>query len=300
MATMNGARFLDEQLRSIEAQTQPAVIDIWVSDDGSRDGTRDLLDGWARRWTRGGFTVLEGPGRGFAENFRSLILNAAINADAYAYCDQDDVWEPDKSARALAFLSSVGGDRPAMFCSRTLTMAESGEAVGVSRLFRREPSFRNALVQSIAGGNTMTINRAARDLVAQASARTAFVSHDWWTYLLVTGAGGAVSYCPDPLVRYRQHAGNQVGANASPRAMAARLHRLARGRFTDWMTLNIEGLRRNRDLLTPEAGDAFRAFEGIRSAGMLARANALRRAGVYRQSRAGTLALTLAALFGRL
>ena len=85
----------------------------------------------------------------------------------------------------------------------------------MSPLFRRPPSFRNALVQSLAGGNTMVLNRPARDLVALASRRARFVSHDWWAYLLVTGAGGAVHYSAKPLVRYRQHAHNLVGANTS-------------------------------------------------------------------------------------
>ena len=107
------------------------------------------------------------------------------------------------------------GSLPLLFCSRTLTITESGTPVGMSPLFRRTPSFRNALVQSLAGGNTMVLNRAARDIVALASRRARFVSHDWWAYLLVTGAGGVVHYSAKPLVRYRQHAQNLVGANTS-------------------------------------------------------------------------------------
>lgn len=298
MATQNGALYLQDQLESLVRQTHPA-IDVHVSDDGSTDGTMAILRNWETRWPKGRFVISQGPGRGFAENFRALVVNADTDASYYAFCDQDDVWEPDKLERAIGW---IGGptDTPKLFCSRTKLVSEVGRETGHSVLFSRQPSFRNALVQSIAGGNTMVFNRAAHRLLAIASARSAFVSHDWWAYLIVTGAGGEVHYTPEPLVRYRQHRLNMVGANTTVAARFSRLKRLLRGQFSLWTQVNITGLDANRDLLTSAARADYEQFRNCRSGGLLARLRSLHASGVYRQSSIGDVALYIAVMAGRL
>jgi glycosyltransferase involved in cell wall biosynthesis len=297
LATRNGAAFLDEQLRSLEAQTHPS-IDICASDDGSTDGTPAILSKWQTGWKKGAFDIREGPREGFAENFRSLLSNDEAEADFFACCDQDDLWEPHKLKAALAWMRRQDWSRPLLFCSRTLTISESGTPVGMSPLFSRQPSFRNALVQSLAGGNTMVLNRAARDIVATASRRARFVSHDWWMYQLVTGAGGIVHYSPEPLVRYRQHAENLVGANTSWNARLGRLRLLLGGQFARWNEMNLAGLEKNRDLLTKDAMTALDLFAEARKGSFFAAMASLRRSGVYRQTPQGTLALWAAFALG--
>ncbi|MBZ9997317.1 glycosyltransferase family 2 protein [Mesorhizobium sp. BH1-1-4] len=299
MGTMDGAAFIDEQIRSLHAQSHP-LIDLWISDDGSADGTLAIIEAWKPRWTKGRVTLVDGPRKGFAANFRSMILDPRIDADCYAFSDQDDVWEPDRLESALGWMQAFDTDIALMSCSRTATMTETGRLVGHSPLFSRPPSFRNALVQSIAGGNTMLLNRAARDLLARASAHTGFVSHDWWAYLIVTGAGGVVRYDPRPLVRYRQHAANLVGANASWQARISRLGRLFKGQFADWTDVNLAGLAVNRDLLTQDALACLDLFANGRRGGLFQRLGALRKSGVYRQTFAGTLGLYLAFALGRI
>jgi glycosyltransferase involved in cell wall biosynthesis len=299
MATRNGAAHLDEQLASLLAQTH-RLMDVFASDDGSTDATRGILEEWASRWTKGRFVLIHGPQKGFAENFRSLIVNGAIDADYFAFCDQDDIWEPGKLEEAIAILRDRGSSMPALFGSRTLTMTEDGRAVGYSPLFAKEPSFRNALVQSLAGGNTMVFNRQARQVLARASERSSFVSHDWWAYLLVSGAGGHVHYTPKPLVRYRQHSGNQVGANTSLAARISRFGRLLKGQFWRWSSENIAGLERNADLLTEDARQALDLFRRARKSRFPARLLYLRGSGVYRQTAWGSFGLYLAIVIGRI
>jgi glycosyltransferase involved in cell wall biosynthesis len=299
MGTKDGAAFIDEQLRSLLAQSHP-VIDLWISDDGSVDGTTAIIEAWKPRWAKGRMTLVEGPRQGFAANFRSMILDRRIDADCYAFCDQDDIWEPDRLESAVRWMQAFDAATPLMFCSRTATMTETGSLVGHSPLFRRPPSFRNALVQSIAGGNTILLNAAARDLLARASARARFVSHDWWAYLIVTAAGGIVHYDPRPLVRYRQHAANLVGANVSWQARFSRLGRLFKGDFADWTDLNLDGLAVNRDLLGPDAAACLDLFARGRQGNLFRRMGSLRESGVYRQTFAGTLGLYLAFILGRI
>lgn len=299
MATMNGAAYLDEQIQSLADQTC-LHADLWVSDDGSTDATLAVLDKWKRRWSKGAFHVLHGPRQGFAENFRSLIANKTIDADYFAFCDQDDVWEPNKLQRAIGWMERQPPGLPLLFCSRTLTITSDGVTVGRSPLFLRPPSFRNALVQSLAGGNTMIMNRAARELLRLSCRETGFVSHDWWAYLIVTGAGGKVYYSRRPLVRYRQHRGNQVGANMSWHAKLSRLKRLFEGQFLVWTDRNMEGLRRNMHLLTGDARQACELFLRAREGTVTQRLRNLWASGVYRQTVLGSLALYLAVVMKRI
>ncbi|MBX3583816.1 MAG: glycosyltransferase family 2 protein [Rhizobiaceae bacterium] len=299
LATRNGELFLDEQLASLARQTHP-LIDIWASDDGSTDRTSAILSDWQARWDKGAFHIAAGPCRGFAENFRSLILNEAIDADYMAFCDQDDIWEAGKLETALASIHDDGMVKPVLFCGRTLNVSSGGEAIGLSPFFRRQPSFRNALVQSIAGGNTMVLNRAAWQSLRQASEGTGFVSHDWWAYQVVTGVGGTVRYTAQPQVRYRQHAANLIGANTSWAARLTRVSFLMEGGFRNWNDINMRGLQHNRDMLTPDALKALDLFEAARKGGFVSRLANLWRSGVYRQTRKGTIALWLACAMARI
>jgi glycosyltransferase involved in cell wall biosynthesis len=167
LCTRRGARFLSSQLESITTQSH-ANWRIYASDDESEDQTRTILVDFQRRMGRGRLLIRIGPGRGFAANFLSLACAKGIEADYFAFCDQDDVWEPDKLSRALAWLAHVDPATPTLYCCRTRLIDEHGHTIGFSPLFSKAPHFRNAIVQSIAGGNTMVFNAAARRLLIRA------------------------------------------------------------------------------------------------------------------------------------
>lgn len=298
MATHNGSRFLDDQIASIAAQDWQH-IDIWASDDASTDGTRKTLNAWGAGWAKGIFAVLDGPGAGFAANFGSLLANPAVSGDLVAFCDQDDTWLPEKT-RAAAYALAPYSDRPALYCARTIITDQTGVPLQESPLFRRPPTFRNAMVQSIGGGNTMVLNRRAHELLREAASRTAFVSHDWFAYLLVTGAGGAVVYSAEPHVRYRQHDDNLVGSNRGVGPTLERLLSAFRGRFTAWNEQNLVALRACRSLLTPDAIETMDQFARARGKGWIAGALELARSGVYRQTAFGQASLYAACLLGKL
>lgn len=297
MATKDGGRFLRDQLESLAAQTH-RNWSLYVSDDGSSDDTIKILQEFKLRTSRL-VDIRLGPKEGPAENFMSLSRDPRISADLFAFSDQDDVWLEDKLERAIARLGAVSNDLPALYCSRTLLVDEGNErALGKSPLFRRTPGFGNALVQSLAGGNTMVFNRAAKRLLEQASAKAVF--HDWRTYQLVTGAGGVVIYDEAPSVRYRQHAANVIGSNQGWAARLNRMTMLIRGRFGDWNDVNISALRTVRELLTPASAEQLAQFERARHGSLAGRIACLRRSGVYRQTWGGSFALYIAALLSKL
>src|SRR5258705_10481413 len=92
-----------------------------------------------------------------------------------------------------------------------------GAPIGFSPLFVRAPTFQNALVQNIGGGNTMVFNRAGRLGLRATPADVAMVSHNWWAYQAVTGIGGTRHYDPWPSLRYRPNRPNPHELNQALR-----------------------------------------------------------------------------------
>lgn len=294
MSTHNGAQFLREQLDSLIRQSHQNWT-IHVSDDDSRDATLAILQEYQQRLSPERLLIRRGPCRGFAVNFLSQALNDDIQADYFAYCDQDDVWHVDKLARALDWLQQQPDEAAALYCSRTRLVDAQGRPCGMSPLFSRPPTFRNALVQSLAGGNTMIFNGAARRLLQQAG-NIPIVSHDWWMYMLTSGSGGRIHYDPIPSIDYRQHGANLIGSNSSLSDRVFRVRRMLSGHFQQWNETNLKALRQQPALLTPANRKVLERFAHARKASLLQRLPALTRSGVHRQTLLGNLGLLAAAL----
>lgn len=298
LATLNGEATLKDQLQSFLNQTHRSWH-LVASDDGSNDRTAQLLEGFAAATGGRSVELHMGPRRGFARNFLHLLCVAKASSGFAALSDQDDVWLPQKLSRALAALEMAPEDRPALYCGRTWICDSSLRPLAKSPSFSRPPDFRNALVQSIAGGNTMVLNNKAFQLARSAAAEAGEVtSHDWWLYQIVTGAGGTVIYDDEPMVLYRQHSGNQIGSNHSVRARAKRLRQLVSGRFRDWNSTNLEALVRSSHRFTDENRALLALFAESRGASLGKRLRALRHSGLYRQTRAGSASLWAATALG--
>jgi len=290
---------LPAQLDSIAAQTHSNWV-VWVSDDSPNHTTQDLIKSYQQKWSAGRLFVQAGPCSGFAANFMSLACKADIEADYFAFCDQDDIWEANKLELAVKWLDTVTSDTPALYCSRTKLVDENNQEIGLSPLFSKPPSFANALMQNIAGGNTMVFNRAARQLIMEAGRDFSLHLHDWWAYLIVSGCGGQVFYDSNPTLRYRQHRANLVGMNCGWKSRIERIQLLWQGRFKSLSAEHIEALQRLRHRLTPDSVKTLDLFTQARKSGLFKRLWALNRAGVYRQTLMGNLGLITAAVFNRM
>lgn len=299
LCTYHGQHYLAEQLTSFEAQSHPNW-EVWASDDGSRDDTHSILEAFQSKWSPNRLSIHSGPAEGFAANFLSLTCNASIQADFYSYSDQDDIWEKNKLERAVNLLQSVPASTPALYCSRTRLVDANNVEIGLSPLFTKPPSFSNALMQNIGGGNTMVFNNAARELLCEAGENLPVVSHDWWVYLVVTGCGGKVFYDSTPTLRYRQHSSNLVGMNASWFARFKRIRMLFQGRFREWNNCNIAALHTLKDRLTPENLATLERVTRARNMSLIPRLVHLKQSGVYRQTKLGNLGLIAAAIFKKI
>jgi glycosyltransferase involved in cell wall biosynthesis len=299
MGTFQGARFLPQQLDSIANQTYSNWA-LWVSDDRSSDGTLGILDTYRARWGADRMAVRTGPAQGFRANFLSLACDSAIDAHYFAFADQDDLWDAAKLEVAVRWLATIPADVPALYCARTRLIDEHDRAIGYSPLFPKPFAFRNALVQSGAGGNTMVFNAAARALLVEAGADVILQTHDWWTYILVTGCGGRVYYDAIPKVGYRQHDRNMVGSNASWNGRWRRLRRILIGDFAAMNDCNIAALQRVRHRLSAESLRVLDQFSRARGRSLFARVAGMRHSGVYCQTALSSIALAGAILMNRI
>lgn len=289
LATYNGAAFLAEQLHSLLAQEDRDWV-LVVRDDLSMDATGAILDEFAAALGPERLQRLpSGPRRlGALGNFVTLLQGAPA-ARRFAFCDQDDVWLPDKLVRAARLMECEAPQRPALYCARQWILNGERRGRGLSAPLLRPPSLRNALVQNIATGCTIVMNEAARRAVL-AVPPPAVTLHDWWSYLVTTAVGGRVLVDPEPVMLYRQHGANVVGA--APSIIDRMLRAVRRGpdRFMALLMAHVTTLLRHPDL-THDSRRLLLELSKLPHAGRIARVAMLWRSGLYRQGLLEQLAL---------
>ena len=190
--------------------------------------------------------------------------------------------------------------KPNLYCGRTQLIDETGDEIGLSPLFKKDPSFSNALIQSIAGGNTMTFNLEVKKLLARADLKKPIVSHDWLTYILVTAFNGNVYYDPYPLVKYRIHKANEIGSNIGIVALIKRCKKVLNGTWKNWIDSNISQISEiisHRD----KNFNVFKNFLELRDGkNVFARLFLLYKYKFYRQTIWGNFALIIMVVFKKL
>lgn len=301
LALYQGEAFLREQLDSFAAQGH-ANWSILVSDDASTDDGPATVAAFAADHPGRAIRMTDGPRRGYGQNFLHLLTCAGDDAAAFALSDQDDVWLPHHLDSALSALDALPDHVPGLYCARSTVCGQDLTPRRDSTLFPHPPAFANALVQSLAGGHSMVLNRAALDLARRgAPAVEGEICHDWWLYQLVTGAGGTVIYDRRPALLYRQHGGNEVGDSVGALDVLGRIGKLLGGRFRRWNRINTATLSRLRPLLTDDALRRLDLFIAAQESRWPPRRVALlRRSGVWRQTRPGQIAMYFIAMLGRM
>ena len=220
LSTYDGERFLADQLNSLQAQTQ-ADVEVLARDDGSSDKTCTLLDNWSRQMPLHWYV---GEHVGASRSFWDL-LGAAGDADYYAFCDQDDVWDSDKLAVAIRELEAIEAQNPgqaALYCSDVRVVNENLQMKADHMVTGFPADYPHALVKNIAPGCTFVFNRAARKTLCRYDASLHGIElHDWTAFQIVS-CFGHVIFDPVPHLSYRQHGSNAIGAVDDPRRELAR------------------------------------------------------------------------------
>lgn len=217
LATYNGAAFLNQQLGSIEIQTHRNWR-LVVRDDGSTDKTPEIIEAFRARHPDKVVVLHDEDGNlGLVGNFSRLMEHAS--ADFVAFCDQDDVWKPEKLELSLQKMREMeaehGPERPLLVFTDLSVVDEDLRVVHPSfwRYQGVRPKRCNALIRllllNVVTGCTALMNRTLVEKSVPIPGGA--VVHDWWV-ALVAAAFGAAGYIVQPTVLYRQHGKNILGA----------------------------------------------------------------------------------------
>ncbi|BAU39661.1 glycosyl transferase family 2 [Acetobacter pasteurianus] len=221
LSVYNGAAFLNDLLTSLKQQTHTNWVLLW-RDDGSTDASIDYMHQFALDvGTQRCRQITSSPAHMGVVLSYATLLKDVPEGYFIAFCDQDDVWFPDKLERGLKALTVT--QKPALYCSRQRLTDTRLRPISISPQLPPHPCFQMALTQNIATGCTIMLSPAAVSLLQSSFPPPNHILHDWWAYLVVTGADGTIITDNQPTLFYRQHDNNAVGAPAlfTQRALAA-------------------------------------------------------------------------------
>jgi glycosyltransferase involved in cell wall biosynthesis len=215
MATYNGEKYLAEQLESIQSQTYQSW-NLFVRDDGSKDKTLDILNHYARQDNRISILANNGQRLGCCGNF-SLLMEQSSDADYVMFCDQDDVWMPTKiqtTLEAMLHLEARYSNLPLMVYTDLQVVDDCLNPIANSfmtyqAIDPRRNQLHDVLVTNPVAGCTALLNKALVQLAIPIP--TDALGHDCWCSL-VASAFGKLEHLSTPLINYRQHVSNNVGA----------------------------------------------------------------------------------------
>ncbi len=239
MATYEGERFLAAQLDSIFAQTY-SDWQLFVSDDGSKDGTFAILEEYAARYPKKMSIRRNLVNSGSsAANFMGML--SLSKADYVMFSDQDDVWLPKKmeaAHRAIVKMEKRYGKNVPLLVHSDLTVVDESlhtkypSMFALQKLSASNWSFARQLAQNCVTGCTVIVNRALLNRLTVLPEHP--IMHDWWI-ALVAACFGKIGFIKTPYILYRMHGGNVEGAKDYSSVRAT----LRRAKKTDAMLASI-------------------------------------------------------------
>ena len=218
LATYNGETYLKEQIDSLLAQTYQDWH-LYVHDDGSTDATVAIIKGYTEQYPDK-VTQLDYPSQGGpCKNFLSMMDR--VEAPYYMFCDQDDVWMPEKislSIQEMKRLEEVHPQKPIVVFT-DLYVVDEHLNITYDSMWRYtgiHPQYIKTFADtgghtSIATGCTMLFNKLSKTCYSHYSPEKA-IMHDCWVCLCTLRDGGIVYGISKQLVLYRQHGNNCLGA----------------------------------------------------------------------------------------
>lgn len=216
MATYNGASYLEEQIESLFKNTYTDWI-LEVSDDGSTDKTMSILERYEQQYPDKIIINQNYETLGATRNFLEGAVRAKGNY--VMFCDQDDVWLPDKIEKTLAFMKErekIAGNVPVA----VFTDAKPVDAVlrtlydsffAYNYLDVTKTDLPHLLMENKVIGCTTMVNRELLNRITDFP--NCARHHDWWVALIAT-VFGDLAYLDEVTMFYRQHGNNVVGSQS--------------------------------------------------------------------------------------
>ncbi len=235
LAAYKGNEYAAEMIDSILAQD----TDDWeliLSDDGN--DTEALLASYAERYPEKIKLHRSGRRFGSAQKHFLYLMEQYGDSDYLMFCDQDDIWHPDKvrktreamqSAEKEALLPGAANIPPILV--HTDLKVVDGKLQPINESFMRYSRLdgtrlrlNELLIQNVVTGCTLMINRPLTALALKGAGQERMLMHDWWIALCAAAFGKCV-FLPEATIDYRQHGDNTVGAKdpLSPAYLRSRL-----------------------------------------------------------------------------
>jgi len=225
LASYNGERYIEEQLKSIAAQTY-TDFQLIICDDNSQDETVRIIEKFRAKHPRivlhQNTTTL-----GYVKNFEKLI--GLCHTPYMALCDQDDIWKPDKLEKQMRYMHMTEAENktiPVLIHSDLSVHNANGTQLHPSYFAYRgyalgsKKDLGHILGPCGVMGNTILFNQALKKLILPFPPM--LTNHDYWIALISELFGTRVTL-DTPLVRYRLHTHNASNTQAS---LSSRKHYL--------------------------------------------------------------------------
>lgn len=211
LSTYNGNGYLKQQLASLQNQTYKN-FNIIARDDGSIDNSLGILNSSNME------VIVSNKNLGSSNSF-SALLEYSLKSDSeyFMFCDQDDVWKEEKIEKTLIKmkeLESKFGDIPLLVHTDLEVVDEDLRTIDKSfwhfeQINPNMNAFNRLLMQNTITGCTLMINKKLAELAMPIPSDA--IMHDWWLGL-VASKFGKIGFVDEPLIKYRQHSANSIGA----------------------------------------------------------------------------------------
>lgn len=204
LSTYNGEKYIKEQIESLLAQKE-VKVSILVRDDGSKDHTVDVLRDYEKQ---GAIKLHVGKNIGYAKSFLDLVAQA-VEADYYAFCDQDDVWLPEKLMAAVQMIEKSDYDpsKPILYASALQRVDTYLKPLPLQDFKNLKLTLGAEFTRHRLAGCSFVFNSPLRDLLRRAD--DIKCSHDKLATILCMACGGKVLFDKKSYILFRRHGNNE-------------------------------------------------------------------------------------------
>lgn len=215
LATYNGEQYISMQIESLLSQTYENFI-CYIHDDGSSDGTIGIIKKYKLAYPNK-IKIIEAPPAGGARN-NFMYLLSLVKETYISFCDQDDLWTPEKLSELMSKMKDIEEEHLPCAVFSDLKITDENLNIISNSYFDysgKNPNrlyYKQILIQNFVPGCAMLINRKAVDIALMYKDINNIFMHDWWT-LLICSLFGKIGRIDEPLILYRQHGDNSVGAD---------------------------------------------------------------------------------------
>jgi glycosyltransferase involved in cell wall biosynthesis len=219
LSTYQGEKYVASQIDSIISQTCRDWV-LYIRDDGSSDSTIDIIKNYAAKDARIHFLEDELGNIKPVASYNELMKAASAAVEDYIlFCDQDDMWLPDKIALQIELLDKLtqqyGNNTPLLVHSDLCVVDTDLKTIHSSYLQYEhlkanwQQPLHTLLAANYVTGCTIGINRALLNICYPVPDKV--IMHDWWC-ALCAAAAGKIGFISKATVLYRQHQANVIGS----------------------------------------------------------------------------------------